>query len=133
MHDRAVGTCRRHTRARLGGDTLNTAVYMARLGVDIDYLTVLGDDAWSEDMIAAWRTEGVGTGLVQRLPGRLPGLYVIQTDAKGERRFSYWRDHAPARTLFDRPLHANSAKPSPAAISFICRALRYRSMERAAG
>jgi 2-dehydro-3-deoxygluconokinase len=86
-----------------GGDTLNTAVYMARLGVLIDYLTVLGDDPWSEEMIAAWRAEGVGTGLVQRLPGRLPGLYVIQTDARGERRFSYWREHSPARTLFDRP------------------------------
>lgn len=85
-----------------GGDTLNTAVYLARLGVNVDYATALGDDSWSEEMVAAWRSEGVGTELVQRLPGRLPGLYLIQTDARGERRFSYWRDHSPARTLFDR-------------------------------
>ncbi len=86
-----------------GGDTLNTAVYLARLGVAVDYVTVLGDDPWSDEMVAAWQAEGVGTGLVRRLPGRLPGLYIIQTDPGGERRFHYWRDSAAARLLFDRP------------------------------
>src|SRR5829696_6032161 len=86
-----------------GGDTLNTAIYLARLGVAVDYVTALGDDTWSEEMVAGWQAEGVGTGRVVRLPGRLPGLYVIQTDAGGERRFSYWRGEAPARELFDLP------------------------------
>lgn len=86
-----------------GGDTLNTAVYLARLGVAVDYVTALGDDPWSDEMVAGWRAEGVGTGHVVRLPGRLPGLYVIQTDPRGERRFSYWRDRAPARDLFELP------------------------------
>lgn len=83
-----------------GGDTLNTAVYLARLGVAVDYLTALGDDPFSDAMLSAWAAEGVGTGAVQRLPGRLPGLYMIQTDSQGERRFHYWRDRAPARELF---------------------------------
>jgi len=86
-----------------GGDTLNTSVYLARLGVPVDYITALGDDAWSDEMLAAWAAEGVGTGAVIRLKGRLPGLYFIQTDHKGERRFSYWRDRAPARELFALP------------------------------
>ncbi|MBM1171789.1 sugar kinase [Microvirga arabica] len=83
-----------------GGDTLNTAVYLARLGSQVDYITALGDDSWSDELIAAWKAEGVGTGRVLRLPGRLPGLYIIQTDPKGERRFSYWRETAAARLLF---------------------------------
>lgn len=83
-----------------GGDTLNTAVYLARLGQPVDYLTALGDDALSERMIEAWAAEGVGTAKVRRVPGRLPGLYLIETDQKGERRFHYWRDLAPARELF---------------------------------
>ena len=86
-----------------GGDTLNTAVYLARLGTPVDYLTALGNDPWSGEMLAGWQAEGVGTARVPRLPGRLPGLYVIQTDAAGERRFSYWRGEAPARQLFDLP------------------------------
>lgn len=86
-----------------GGDTLNTAVYLARLGVCVDYVTALGDDPWSEEMVRAWEAEGVGTSLVVRMPGRLPGLYVIATDAAGQRSFYYWRDSAPARLLFDLP------------------------------
>jgi 2-dehydro-3-deoxygluconokinase len=86
-----------------GGDTLNTAVYLARLGVAVDYVTALGDDPLSDEMVAAWQAEGLGTGRVVRVPGRLPGLYLISTDAAGQRRFSYWRDSAPARLLFDLP------------------------------
>lgn len=86
-----------------GGDTLNTAVYLARLGTEVDYVTALGDDSWSDELIAAWKAEGVGTDKVLRLNGRLPGLYIIQTDPKGERRFSYWRDTAAARLLFEAP------------------------------
>lgn len=86
-----------------GGDTLNTATYLARLGQIVDYVTAVGDDAWSRDMLAAWSAEGIGTGHVRRLAGRLPGLYVIETDAKGERRFLHWRKESPARELFSGP------------------------------
>jgi 2-dehydro-3-deoxygluconokinase len=79
-----------------GGDTLNTAVYLARLGVAVDYITALGDDPLSDEMVAAWRAEGVGTARVVRVPGRLPGLYLITTDAAGQRRFDYWRAGAGA-------------------------------------
>lgn len=82
-----------------GGDTLNTAVYLARLGVPVDYATALGDDPWSEEMLAFWAREGVGTDLVQRLPGRLPGLYMIKLDEGGERSFYYWRSAAAAREM----------------------------------
>jgi 2-dehydro-3-deoxygluconokinase len=86
-----------------GGDTLNTALYLARLGVPTDYVTALGTDPFSDELLAAWQAEGIGTGMVPRLPGRLPGLYMIQTDATGERRFHYWRDSAPVRQLFNLP------------------------------
>ncbi len=86
-----------------GGDTLNTAVYLARLGAPVDYVTLLGDDDNSDWMLRCWRSEGVGTELVGRLPGRLPGLYMIRTDERGERSFSYWRGESPARDLFDAP------------------------------
>ena len=85
-----------------GGDSLNTAIYLARLGIDTSYLTALGTDEWSDGMIAQWQKEGVDTSLVRRVPGRMPGLYIIQNDANGERRFSYWRDRSPAREVFDR-------------------------------
>ena len=88
---------------RYGGDTLNTAVYLARLGVAVDYFTALGDDPWSEEMLSAWRAEGVGTDHVVRVAGRLPGLHIIKTDSNGQRTFYYWRDSSPARQLFELP------------------------------
>jgi 2-dehydro-3-deoxygluconokinase len=86
-----------------GGDTLNTAVYLARLGVGVDYITALGDDFMSDEMIASWEAEGVGTGRVARLRGKLPGIYLIQTDEFGDRRFYHWRESAAARSLMDLP------------------------------
>ena len=83
-----------------GGDTLNFAVYLARLGISVDYATILGDDPFSDEMVAAWKQDGVGTSLVERAPGRMPGLYVVRTDKSGERSFHYWRDNSPARELF---------------------------------
>lgn len=89
-------------RRGFGGDTLNTALYLSRLGVDASYVTALGDDALSEAMLTSWQSEGIKTDLVLRVAGRLPGLYMIERDARGERTFLYWRDRAPARELFDR-------------------------------
>lgn len=89
-----------------GGDTLNTAVYAARtLGAlgKVHYATGLGDDPFSSEMIAAWQAEGVATDLALRFPGRVPGLYAIKTDERGERSFHYWRSAAPARDMFRHP------------------------------
>ena len=96
-----------------GGDTLNTAVYLARLGVAVDYMTALGDDSLSDEMVAAWSAEGVGTSRVARLPGKLPGIYLIRTDEKGERRFFHWRDSAAARSL--RARRGRRLREDPAA------------------
>ena len=83
-----------------GGDSLNTAVYLARLGQRVNYVTALGDDPYSAWMRAAWAAEGVGTKWVACLPGRLPGLHTVRTDEEGERSFFYWRSAAAAREVF---------------------------------
>lgn len=88
-----------------GGDTLNTAVYLARLGadsgIDVAFATELGTDAYSDAMLAAWEKERIDTRLVVREAGRMPGLYTIQVDAAGERTFYYWRDSSAAKHYFD--------------------------------
>lgn len=83
-----------------GGDTLNTAVYLARLGVRTGYASAMGDDPYSAEVLAAWQAEGVQTETVARLPGTLPGLYAIRTDPHGERSFAYWRDASAARQIW---------------------------------
>ncbi|MCE2573320.1 sugar kinase [Motilimonas eburnea] len=88
-------------RPNFGGDTLNTAVYFSRLtadkGVSTAYLTGLGQDDFSEQMLAAWQQEQIETQYVWRSATKLPGLYTITTDGLGERSFHYWRSDAAAR------------------------------------
>jgi 2-dehydro-3-deoxygluconokinase len=87
-----------------GGDTLNTAVHLARAGHDVAYLTAMGIDPFSDDLVdEKWRGEGLDTSLVLRHPTRGPGLYAITTDAAGERSFTYWRDSSAAREMFALP------------------------------
>jgi 2-dehydro-3-deoxygluconokinase len=87
-----------------GGDTFNTAIYLARAGLDVAFATALGDDPYSEAIGALAAAEGVACDLVRRVPGRLPGVYLIDGESNnGRRQFSYWRGEAPARDLFDLP------------------------------
>ncbi len=88
-----------------GGDTLNTAIYMARIGrgmpVNVDYVTAVGSDSFSHAMIEFWEKEHVRSSMVQRVEGKRPGLYYIQLDEDGERSFHYWRNEAAARGCFE--------------------------------
>ncbi len=83
-----------------GGDTLNTAIHLARAGVDTAFLTALGTDPFSADLKRRWAAEGLDTSLVLAEPLRNPGLYAITCDAAGERSFTYWRNDSAARQVF---------------------------------
>jgi 2-dehydro-3-deoxygluconokinase len=100
LHGEMFGTMQQ----TFGGDTLNTAVYLARLGagsgIEVAYATQLGTDAYSDAMMAAWQDEHIDTSMVRREDGRMPGLYTIQVNEKGERTFYYWRDSSAAREYF---------------------------------
>ena len=86
-----------------GGDTLNTAIHLARRGHDTAYFTAIGRDPLSQDLKRQWADEGLDTALVLEHPTRNTGLYAISTDASGERSFAYWRDTSAAREMFDLP------------------------------
>ena len=111
LHGDAFGTMQQS----YGGDTFNTAVYLARCAgksLKVWYATALGDDALSFEMLRRWAGDGLERGLVRRIPNRLPGIYQIEVDAQGERRFSFWRDRSAARDYFDiavTPLEAQES------------------------
>lgn len=85
------------------GDTFNTAIALARLGVDTGYATLLGRDRFSDDIVAFAEREGLDMGATRRVDFALPGLYLIENDEQGEREFYYWRQNSAARqTLVSR-------------------------------
>lgn len=95
-----------------GGDTLNTALYLARLTSSQDvmtrYLTGLGQDPFSQQMLTSWQKEGINTDSVIISDKHLPGMYLIETSAEGERRFFYWRDNSAAKYWLNDKTVANT-------------------------
>jgi 2-dehydro-3-deoxygluconokinase len=91
----------RQYRMGFAGDTLNCIWYArARLGSDwqTDYVTALGEDTYSGEMRGFLAAAGIGTGHIQTIPGRRPGLYMIE-QKDGDRHFTYWRDTSAAKLL----------------------------------
>lgn len=89
-------------RQHYGGDTFNAACYLARCSeARVSYASALGDDTLSEALLQRWTDEGLQLDLVRRLAGRRPGLYQIELDEQGERRFHFWRGQSAARDYFD--------------------------------
>lgn len=92
------------TQAQVGvaGDTLNTAIYLKRCapGVQVDYVTRVGVDPFSQRIRDLIEGEGIGARRVEMVTDGAPGLYAITTDAMGERTFTYWRSNSAARGLF---------------------------------
>jgi 2-dehydro-3-deoxygluconokinase len=92
---------------RLGyaGDTLNTA-WNARAKLpdiwQVDYVTALGDDIYSQQMAGFFAANGIGTAHIQKIANRRPGLYLIH-QAHGDRHFTYWRGQSAARQMADTP------------------------------
>jgi 2-dehydro-3-deoxygluconokinase len=83
-----------------GGDTFNTAIYLARAGLPAAHATALGDDPYSDAIVAFAAAEGVATDLMLRVPGRHPGLVLVDHDG-GKHIIHEWREAAPARELFE--------------------------------
>jgi 2-dehydro-3-deoxygluconokinase len=68
----------------------------------VSYVTALGHDPFSHDMMSQWREEGIDTSLILKVDRKQPGLYYIETDNTGERYFHYWRSDSAAKYLFEQ-------------------------------
>jgi len=86
-----------------GGDTFNTAIYLARAGIDVAFATAIGDDPYSDSIVALAAAEGISSSLMMRVPGRLPGLCLVENGPSGEHSIRCWREGAPVNALFELP------------------------------
>jgi 2-dehydro-3-deoxygluconokinase len=110
MIEMSGGADRRY-RMGFAGDTLNTSYYVRKLfpaDWQVDYVTALGDDIYSKEMRAFFEQHGIGTGHIQEIKGKRPGLYMIH-QAGGDRQFTYWRGQSAAKLLADDTKALNAA------------------------
>lgn len=107
-------------RQGFAGDTLNTAWY-ARAALpaswSVDYVTAVGDDIYSTQMLEFLSSNGIGTAAIARKKGRRPGLYMIHQEG-GDRHFTYWRDTSAAKLLADDPAALRSAVAEASLVYF---------------
>ena len=84
----------------IAGDAYNAAVYLARsLGGAgrVRFLTAVGDETLSTAITDDIAAQGLSADLAFEVKGGLPGLYLIELDASGDRSFHYWRSASAAR------------------------------------
>ncbi|MDP5189646.1 sugar kinase [Rheinheimera baltica] len=83
------------------GDVYNSAVYMKRCfpKISVSMITAIGRDRLSEKMLSRFKSEELDTQFVFRHPSKVPGMYFIETDSAGERRFTYWRNDSAAKKI----------------------------------
>jgi 2-dehydro-3-deoxygluconokinase len=88
----------------IAGDTLNTAWHFRNATAADDwhirYVTALGDDRYSDRIVKFITDAGIDVSAIQRLPGKRPGLYMIDQE-DGDRVFTYWRENSAARQMAD--------------------------------
>ena len=93
------------------GDVFNTAVYLKRTcetPVEVQFFTAVGTDLISDKLVRAVEREKIDTRLIFRTKTARPGLYMINTDAFGERSFVYWRDTSAAKQVMQLATQQNA-------------------------
>jgi 2-dehydro-3-deoxygluconokinase len=81
-----------------GGDTSNTAIAAARLGVRAGYATRVGDDAFGRWLLDLWQRENVDTRGVATVADAPTGVYFVSHGPRGH-EFSYLRAGSAASRM----------------------------------
>lgn len=74
-------------RLGFGGDALNEAVVLSRLGGSVDLISKVGGDSGGKMVLAYCRENGLDTAHVLREAGLVTSLNIVLIDSQGERNF----------------------------------------------
>ncbi len=82
------------TSEYLGGAPLNFAAHASKLGHEVYLVSGVGEDAPGEAALAAMRRLGIGTDLVELVPGASTGTAEVELDPSGKPMFRIVRPAA---------------------------------------
>lgn len=83
-----------------GGDTVTTAVAIARLGGKVTYLTKIGNDGFSEFILSALQKENVDTSLIKTNEEQ-NGMYIVSHTLENKEVLYYKRKTAATKLGID--------------------------------
>jgi len=102
MVEFGLGTEDNLYKKNFAGDVYNTGIYIKRCVkefANVKFLTAIGNDPLSFEMISMMEQESLDTSLVYQSATEKMGLYLINVDNDGERSFTYWRDTSAAKQV----------------------------------
>lgn len=79
-----------------GGDTVTTAVTLARLGSNVTYLTKIGNDGFSEFIMSALQKEKIDTSLI-KTNDEQNGMYIVSHTLENKEVLYYKRKTAATK------------------------------------
>lgn len=97
-----------------GGDALNEAVVLSRLGKWVQLVSKVGDDEAGRQVLNYLRDNRVGTDAVRVEPGLATGINIVLIDREGERHF-LTNPNSSLRRLSPEDIRPHLGKPSAAA------------------
>lgn len=74
-----------------GGNSINTAISLARLGVSVRVAAAVGDDRFGQFIRDRVRAEGIDDADLVTLPGAKTSTSIVLVESTGERRFLHLR------------------------------------------
>ena len=83
-----------------GGDTVTTAVAIARLGGNVTYLTKVGNDGFSEFILSSLRKENIDTSLI-KTNDEQNGMYIVSHTLSNKEVLYYKRKTAATKLSID--------------------------------
>lgn len=83
-----------------GGDTVTTAVAVARLGGKVTYLTKVGNDGFSEFILSSLQKENIDTSLV-KMNDEQNGMYIISHTQEKKEILYYKRKTAATKLTIE--------------------------------
>ncbi len=83
-----------------GGDTVTTAVAVARLGGNVTYLTKVGNDGFTEFILSALKKENIDTSLI-KTNNEQNGMYIVSKMAEKKEVLYYKRKTAATKLSID--------------------------------
>jgi len=79
-----------------GGDTVTTAVAIARLGGNVSYLTKVGNDGFSEFILSSLKKENIDTSMI-KTNDEQNGMYIVSHTADNKEVLYYKRKTAATK------------------------------------
>ena len=83
-----------------GGDTVTTAVAIARLGGNVTYITKVGNDGFSEFILSSLQKEHIDTSLI-KTNDEQNGMYIVSKTPENKEVLYYKRKTAASKLSID--------------------------------